>query len=488
LVAEIQRSLGFFTSNNRNATLGDMVALGNPMKLPGLQRFLSQNLDQEVKLIDNFKNLVGGTATAGPQFKENQLTFGVAYGLCVQALDAGQLRTNLLPDEIVTTRLVRAKKPWAVAAAALLLGAFTVNYFGHYSSVTTADTTGDMGQELAQAKKTADSAKSFTDSHTELNTKFDSIATIGNNLQSNVDGRLLWLEVLKAVDAALPKDTRAPEQRKETEEDIAKRTELHFDSMDEEYFADITPWKTSVAAFITKAPAPAAPAAGAPATDAAGTTTPTAPAGTPTAPPVAATAPTAGTPPAADATGGAPADTAAASTGGWVIEMRGYHLHNNLPDKNIDVGDEGEQFLRNTFIKNLENGKVTLPDGPNGEPIEVPISELGVSMPVVVTNQKTQTVTYMAEPSESSNGSSPTPVGPEALQNSGATSDQQPKMFKLRQYDFIVQFCWQPKPRTSRLKEMAEKKAAPAGETPAATAPGGTAAADGDAAHNGPSS
>src|SRR6476620_10530976 len=173
LVAEIQRSIGFFTSNNRNAKLGEMVALGNPMKLPGLQRFLSQNLDQEVKLIDNFKNLVGGTATAGPQFKENQLTFGVAYGLCVQALDAGQLRTNLLPDEIVTTRLVRAKKPWAVAAAALLLGAFTVNYFGHYSSVTTADTTGDMGQELAQAKKTADSAKSFTDSHTELNTKFD---------------------------------------------------------------------------------------------------------------------------------------------------------------------------------------------------------------------------------------------------------------------------------------------------------------------------
>ena len=114
LVAEIQRSIGFFTSNNRNAKLGDMVALGNPMKLPGLQRFLSQNLDQEVKLVDQFNNLVGGTATAGPQFKENQLTFGVAYGLCVQALDSAQLRTNLLPEEIVTTRLVRRRSrgPW----------------------------------------------------------------------------------------------------------------------------------------------------------------------------------------------------------------------------------------------------------------------------------------------------------------------------------------------------------------------------------------
>ena len=129
LVAEIQRSIGFFTSNNRNAKLGDVIALGNPMKLPGLQRFLSQNLDQEVKLDRPVQQPGRRHATAGPQFKENQLTFGVAYGLCVQALDKAQLRTNLLPDEIITTRLVKAKKPWAVAAAALLLVGMAINYF-----------------------------------------------------------------------------------------------------------------------------------------------------------------------------------------------------------------------------------------------------------------------------------------------------------------------------------------------------------------------
>ena len=139
LVAEIQRSIGFFTSNNRNAKLGEMVALGNPMKLPGLQRFLSQNLDQQVKLVDQFNNLVDGTATAGPQYKENQLTFGVAYGLCVQAQEHAQLRTNLLPDEIITTRLVKAKKPWAVAAVALLLVGLTINYFMHYAALLTAN-------------------------------------------------------------------------------------------------------------------------------------------------------------------------------------------------------------------------------------------------------------------------------------------------------------------------------------------------------------
>src|SRR4029078_12786715 len=154
LVAEIQRSIGFFTSNNRNAKLGEMVALGNPMKLPGLQRFLSQNLDQQVKPVDSFNNLATGSAIAGPQFKENQLTFGVAYGLCVQAQEHAQLRTNLLPDEIITTRLVKAKKPWAVAAVALLLLGLTINYFMHYAALLTANNEDpQMSRQISEARR-----------------------------------------------------------------------------------------------------------------------------------------------------------------------------------------------------------------------------------------------------------------------------------------------------------------------------------------------
>src|SRR5262245_41501899 len=168
LVAEIQRSIGFFTSNNRNAKLGEMIALGNPLKLPGLQRYLSQNLDQEVKLGDTFNSLVGGSATAVPQFKENTLRFGVAYGLCVQALDHAQLRTNLLPEEIVTTRLVKAKKPWAVAAVALLLLGMTINYFMHYSAWQTANIDDPrMKSAIAGAKNVVTDATGFTTKNTE---------------------------------------------------------------------------------------------------------------------------------------------------------------------------------------------------------------------------------------------------------------------------------------------------------------------------------
>ena len=38
-----------------------------------------------------------------------------------------------------------------------------------------------------------------------------------------------------------------------------------------------------------------------------------------------------------------------------------------------------------------------------------------------------------------------------------ALVEEAPKQWKLRQYDFRIQFCWQPKPRGKRLEE-AEKK------------------------------
>jgi type IV pilus assembly protein PilM len=491
LVAEIQRSIGFFTSNNRNAKLGDVVALGNPMKLPGLQRFLSQNLDQDVKLIDQFTNLIGGSATAGPQFKENQLTFGVAYGLCVQALDRAQLRTNLLPEEIITTRLVRAKKPWAVAAAAVLLLGLTINYFGHYSSVLSANVDDpQMKSAISGAQAAVQTANTYSTEHTALTAKFDEITKIGANLQSNVDGRLLWLELLKAVDAALPKDARPPEERKESAEDVAQRPELHIESMDCEYHQELAPWYASIQKFIPAKPEPEPPADAAAVDGSAETGDPTDPDAEPAPEDMAATPPVDPLmdpaaemdPMSADPTAAPPAT--GQSGPGWVIQLRGYHLHNSLPDKKVDlVGDEAEQFIINSFFKNLQTGTVKLPDGPNGELVDVPIADLGIRHPVVVTEEKTKAVQYLAEATDEDPGSmtySPSPMmeGRPALPGTNPAEPEQPKYWDLRRYDFIIQFAWQPQPRGQRLEKMArEGKAAPS-----------TAAAAGEAALPGDSS
>jgi type IV pilus assembly protein PilM len=465
LVAEIQRSIGFFTSNNRNAKLGSVIALGNPMKLPGLQRFLAQNLDQDVTQIDDFKALVGGSVTAVPNFKENLLTFGVAYGLCVQALDLAQIHTNLLPGEIITKRLVKAKKPWAVAAAALLMAGMAIDYWSHYSSWSSTDVKDQqMASALSAASQLATTSSSMDAAQAELTTKFDGYVTSAQNLVSNVEGRLLWLELLKAIDTALPKDVRPAEERKETAEDVTSRNELHITSMDCEYMdeASTSAWYAGIAPMIADAraatfrqkKAEAAP----PAADAAAGEEGAEPvegaeatgdmAADPAADPAMAD-PSMAEPPVADdgsgmmAEGGAEAAAGTAPTGpGWVIQLKGYHFHNSSHGVRF-TNDEGKEFIENTFIKQLEEGSIQLPDGPGGELIEVPIAKLGVQCPVVTTENPIIDVNYFPEA-----------IGGEAgMMKQSVGADGQPlppKLWKLRRYDFTVQFYWKPTPRTAR--------------------------------------
>ena len=130
LVTEIDRSVRFFSGIDRNAKIGRVLALGNAMKLPGLQKYLSQNLGMPVQDLTSYRGLTGAASVNSPAFKDNMLAFGDCYGLCLQGLEKSKLRTNLIPREILKDRLIREKKPWVIAAAAAILVGCVVGYFG----------------------------------------------------------------------------------------------------------------------------------------------------------------------------------------------------------------------------------------------------------------------------------------------------------------------------------------------------------------------
>src|SRR5258708_24425710 len=59
-VAEIQRSIGFFSSVNRDAKIGRIIGVGNGFKLAGLREFLPQDLPKGGERGDTFLELDGG--------------------------------------------------------------------------------------------------------------------------------------------------------------------------------------------------------------------------------------------------------------------------------------------------------------------------------------------------------------------------------------------------------------------------------------------
>lgn len=133
LSSEVQRSMGFYTTLNRDAKLTRLLAMGNTFRLPGLQKYLQQSLKMELIRVDQFSKLSLGPRVKAPAFSANVLGLGVAYGLALQGLGLAEIKINLLPPQIVQQQLWRAKKPVFVAAVALL-AVMVGGLYGRYSA------------------------------------------------------------------------------------------------------------------------------------------------------------------------------------------------------------------------------------------------------------------------------------------------------------------------------------------------------------------
>ncbi len=202
--SEVNRSIGFYSSVNRTAKILKVVGLGNGFKLPGLQKFLQQNLNGlDVEKLEDFLKLTGDEVKAAPQFLENQPSFAVCYGLALQGLGRSQLRTNLLPPEVEQVRMIRRKKPWALAASAILMLAFTVLYLGAYR-LYAAVVNEPFKQAIDRATGVAKTGQGFAASYASAKTEFDTKLKEGQSLVVSDADRATWPKLLKLINAHMP--------------------------------------------------------------------------------------------------------------------------------------------------------------------------------------------------------------------------------------------------------------------------------------------
>ena len=518
MVNEVQRSVGFFRSLNKKADLSSIVMLGNTTKLPGLSNYLNKNLGMDVEIMDKFRKLTGDDVLTAPAFKDHQAAFGPVYGLCLQMLGQGPMHTNLVPKEILKQRLIRAKKPWVVATAAALLLGFVVNLLfanGRTENVSedkwsTALQKAETTKKESDAEKSTDGAKLST---VALLTK------IGQEVSGNADRRILWLELLHSVFRAL--------ERPEGMDGVGlpdpkvlpyyKRTDLHFTRWDCKYYDDLATWYTEPVSAAYEEDKRTR-------LDRLGLAQPVVPAGD-AADTGDAAATDAVAAPEATSTDTTASDTATASTEaaapgvmsgpGWVIQINGYHYHNEPPDtvKDRDFDyrstfDEEEDFVLKTLIHKLETGSIELPVGPNGEKESFTYAELGLSHPFVLsgvmeTNFAIPNPEYLrltgaaggvagvGMPGSETSGSMGM-TGPGMMgsgMGSGSASGYGPQIdpnipptFPAPRYTFKVQMAWQEQPLTKRLEEKKKAEEAKRQVEQEATEGGDNLAADTSAA------
>ncbi len=188
LVQELQRSIGFYSSTHREAQIDKIVGCGNAFKLPGLEKYLHQNLDLAVQVISAPKKAVIAPTAQGEVIKDEFLSFTVAYGIALQSLERGKIQCNLLPTEIAKQLVWRKKKPAFAASAACLLLAGAMIWFRQSAdmSTLTAEANAASTMSLDQAYNTIqDGAPSSLSNRAQA----QAILTAGKALKSEL-GRL----------------------------------------------------------------------------------------------------------------------------------------------------------------------------------------------------------------------------------------------------------------------------------------------------------
>lgn len=150
LVAEIQRSIGFYGQTHRETELLRVLACGNAFQLPGLQKYLENNLTIEggVKRLESFSKLDLSLVEKAEKFNEDALSFGPAYGLALQGLGLAKIRANLLPPELARVQRWKRKTPFWIAAAACFGIAAVFPWARHSmdAGALASASTGDVGQ------------------------------------------------------------------------------------------------------------------------------------------------------------------------------------------------------------------------------------------------------------------------------------------------------------------------------------------------------
>ncbi|MGE5194617.1 MAG: type IV pilus assembly protein PilM, partial [Deltaproteobacteria bacterium] len=435
-VAEIQRSIGFFSSVNRDAKIGRIVGVGNGFKLAGLQKFLQQNLQMDVERVDSFLALAGDSVLNAPLFQENLLSFAVPYGLALQGLKITRVHTSLLPPEITTARLIRRKKPWAVATAAILLIGLTLSTIG-YAHVLSTVSTERFG--AAESK-----ANDVVNKKTAMKTAYDAAKKKNEDYRKDLQSlmvagseRTAWLEVYKAINECLPR----PQDPIEADEDdptlqnrirIMSITSKKYDNLDEWYKSLTDFAKGYLSEDDRKEPPKGA---------------------------------------------------------GYVFTLRGRHFH----DEPNDVSRQSITYVKNTFLHQLQQWAV-----PQFDPskfaytgVMVPVRQMGIRYATIAERLGDTKVLYSkGGPGAGEEDAAPAAAKAPIRRYPGMRARTKPKPAKaddaavdaprkIPMTEFIIQFAWQEVPPEKREADdpLLKKQAAAAPQAGQAATPAKTPAA-----------
>jgi len=165
LAQDVQRSIGYYQSLHRDANLTRLIGLGSTFHLPGLRKYLKQQLGMEVYRLEEWKRPIltdlGEERTKA--FQDTSMEMATAYGLALQGINLQTIDANLIPAAVVRDSMWKKKVKWFGMAAGIGLvaaGAMFVRPILDQRAIAAADRDTETHNAIRQAINTSQRLKS----------------------------------------------------------------------------------------------------------------------------------------------------------------------------------------------------------------------------------------------------------------------------------------------------------------------------------------
>lgn len=131
LAQDVQRSIGYYQNLHKDANLTRLIGVGSTFALPGLRKYLSQQLQMDVVRLEKFNRLSVDGPRSG-EFEESTPRMATAFGLALQGVGLESCTANLMPAAVIRESMWKRKVKWFGLAAGLAIvgaGASFYKYF-----------------------------------------------------------------------------------------------------------------------------------------------------------------------------------------------------------------------------------------------------------------------------------------------------------------------------------------------------------------------
>jgi type IV pilus assembly protein PilM len=239
VVSDVQQSIGYYQSLHPDARLTRIIGLGSTFQLPGMRKYLSQQLNMEVVRLDDFKRARLADTGDAARFAEHVPNFATAYGLALQGLGDETIRANLMPRQVLRKQMWASKTKWFATAAAVAVVASGMMFVRPVLDAQAAggSVAGVIDRAVNYAKRLDNEKRDIAEAN--------QIGAKGANTLGLVNGVTVWPHIVSDLNAALASANPQPELVAGTPDGfesvpVGQRRLLWFKSLETEYIRPAT--------------------------------------------------------------------------------------------------------------------------------------------------------------------------------------------------------------------------------------------------------